>query len=115
MRTLIIAAAFLAATAAHAEPKHTAKTPAKAIAAKDAQVTAPDFQPKAFETKPLEIAAPDLEIKSKDVGESDLDRKLAQRTAKAAKAAEASMLREAPKAKADEATTADTTNATAKP
>ena len=102
MRTLIITAALLTAFAAQAEPKRSAKEPAKPLAAKEAQVVVPQFQPKMIEPKAIEVAAPELEIKTKDLSDAALDKKLAKRKSKAG-ASEANVLREPVQLKLDEA------------
>src|SRR5262245_36908474 len=83
MRSLIIATALLTAFAAQAEPKRAAKEAVRGAAVKEApadQLAA--FQPKVIETKPIELAAPELEIKTKDLSENALDRRLAKHAAK---------------------------------
>ena len=99
MRTLLIATALLAATAAQAEPKHSVRDPAKPSAAKEAP--AQDFQPRVIETKAIELATPDFEVQTKDVSDSALDRKLASRKAKMVVTG-ASVMREPPKLPSDE-------------
>lgn len=102
MRTLIITTAMLTAFAAHAEPKRSAKEPVKPIAAKEAQATAPQFQPKTIEAKPIELATPELEIKTKDLSDAALDKKLAKRKSKA-QVTDASVMREPVQLKLDDA------------
>ena len=82
MRTLIIATALLAAAAAHAEPKRSAKEPVKPVAAREAPVAVAEFQPKLIEAKPIELTTPELEIKTKDLSDAALDKKLAKRKSK---------------------------------
>lgn len=100
MRTLIVTAALLIAFSAHAEPKRSAKETIKPIDAKEAQVAAPEFQPKA-----IEIAAPEFELKTKDLSDMALDKKLATRKSKV-KSGEASVLREPVQLKIDAAVAA---------
>ena len=103
MRTLLIATALLAAFAAHAEPKRAAKEPVKPAAAKEADLQ--QFQPKAIEAKTIELATPELEIKTKDVNDSALERKLAKRQAKA-QSTESNVMREPVQLKLDDPTAA---------
>jgi len=127
MRTLLIATALLSAFAAHAEPKRVSNGALKPITLekevkKDAvakPVVDPlAYQPKVLEAKPIELATPELEIKTKDLSESGLDKKLAKRMSKST-AGESNVLREPvqlkqlddPSAPASAApTTADTAN-----
>lgn len=114
MRTLIISAALLSAFAAHAEPKRSARE-----AVKPAAASAPaEYQPKVIEAKPIELATPELEIKTKDVSDAALDKKLAKRKTKA-QSGEANVLREPAALKLDDAAPAATAptsaTATAKP
>jgi hypothetical protein len=104
MRTLIISAALLSAFAAHAEPKRSATEPAKPAAAQ--------YQPKVIEAKPIELATPELEIKTKDVSDAALDKKLAKRKTKA-QSGEANVLREPAPLKLEEAAPAAAASATA--
>ncbi len=98
MRTLIIISALLTATAVNAEPKRSAKEPVKPLDVKEAQAA---FQPKTIETKPIEFAAPELELKTKDLSDAALDKKLAKRNAKT-HSGEANVLREPVQLKVDE-------------
>lgn len=77
MRTTLTLAALAFAGAAQA----AAPTAAPAPVAATAPVAVKTFEVKAFEPKSLDMDAA-LEIKTKDVGGSDLDRKLAGKKAK---------------------------------
>jgi hypothetical protein len=106
MRTLLIATALLSAFAAHAEPKRVSQGPLKPIvlekpAKKEAAVDPQAYQPKVIEAKPIELATPELEIKTKDLSDSSLDKKLAKRLSKST-AGDASVLREPAQIKFDE-------------
>ena len=92
MRTLIISAALLTAFAAHAEPKRSAK---------EAQSAESRFQPKSFETKPIELAAPELELKTRELSDAALDKKLAKRKSKS-QSGEANVMREPVQLKLDD-------------
>ena len=92
MRTLLIATALLSAFAAHAEPKRAAAPAVKKEAAVDPQA----YQPKVIEAKPIE-----LEIKTQDISETGLDKKVAKRMSKSA-TSEASVLREPVQLKLDD-------------
>ena len=99
MRTLLIATALLSAFAAHAEPKRAAAPAVKKEAAVDPQA----YQPKVIEAKPIELASPEIEIeiKTKDISETGLDKKVAKRMSKSA-TSEASVLREPVQLKLDD-------------
>ena len=94
MRTLIISAALLTAFAAHAEPKRSAKESVRS--------PAPQFQPKAIETKPIELAVPELEMKTRELSDAALDKKLAKRRSKS-QSGEANVMREPVQLKLDDA------------
>lgn len=104
MRTLIIATAFLAAAAAQAEPKHSARDTSKPVAAKSA-APAQTFEPRLIELKPIEMVAPALEIETREVSTAALDKKLASR-ANNTKSMEERTLREPSKAPASDAAAA---------
>ena len=112
MRTLIITAALLTAFAAQAEPKRSAKEPIKPLDAREAQVPAPAFQPKMIEPKTIDLAMPSLEIKTKDVSDAALDKKLAKRKS-TAQSSEANVMREPVQLKLDDAAPAPTSAAPA--
>jgi hypothetical protein len=99
MRTLIFSAALLTAFAAHAEPKRSAK---EAVRPAAAPAAAAQFQPKLIEAKPIELTTPELEIRTKDVSDAALDKKLAKRKSKS-QSGEANVLREPAPLKLDDA------------
>lgn len=99
MRMLLIVTALFA-FAAHAEPKRSAKEPTKPAANKEA-VEVQHLEPKVIEPKEIALAAPELELKVKDTSESDLERKLAKRQAKA-QSSEQNVMREPVQLKLDD-------------
>ena len=82
MRTILTLAALVSAGAIAGAAQAANPTTAPAQAAAPATVEVKTFEVKAFKPKSLEMDASALEIKTKDVGGSDLDRKLAGKKAK---------------------------------